>query len=405
MCRLLLSGYICIVSLLRSINHIHMKITDICALTLAAILLSLSVNSYSQEISKEKDSITFFSIAPDDAQGYSSFIRMYPSSLYHEKANAILRKLNTSSTTDEQAMEAAIAAGYPRERIAAAKGIKELNKEHIFVILAPTPDSAIITIMLLNQENGYWKRGKKLVEPLYINDSQLETFTITCLEPVLVNGRQQILFKYTNTSQIIDERSKVPNSNCELVFNLYSIRNNNIYNMMYSGKAENGTLYGKSLDTILGDLKMATEQQRFLMDIIKNDKSLQPVDLKRFRNQEVIQWWYDYNPEINGGISFILLPNSAKFIEMFNTATSKIRTPGFSAAMFDNQYNNSVVVVQNRSTKKYSIAYCHTIPADASGCKLSGISLCEGNTIFLEFANNGNMMKYKLNLATKKLYK
>ena len=42
--------------------------------------------------------------------------------------------------------------------------IKELNKEHIFVILAPTPDSAIITIMLLNQENGYWKRGKKTAQ-------------------------------------------------------------------------------------------------------------------------------------------------------------------------------------------------------------------------------------------------
>lgn len=372
-------------------------------LHLFVIFCCFPFNSFSQEISKEKDSISFYSIAPDDAQGYSSFIRMYPSSRYHAKAIDILNNLNTCSITEDQAMEAALATGYAKERIAAAKGIRDLNKDYIFIVLSPTTDHSYFSVVMLEEHNGSWKVYKKLDEPLYINDSQLETFNITYMQPVLVNGRQQVLFKYTNTSDKYDERSRIKNINCELVFNLYSIRNNNIYNMMYSGKMENGMLYGKSLDANIGDLTMATEQQRFLSDIVANDKTLAPIDLKRFRNQEVIQWWYDYNPCINGEIKFVLLPNSANFIEMFNAAKTKVRTNLFSVVMFDNQYNNTVVVVLNRSTKKYSIAFCQTIPQETAGTKLTGISLCEGNTIFLEFTVNGAPHKQKLNLATKRL--
>ena len=375
--------------------------------SILAILVCIPFSSRSQEleISRDKDSVLFHSIAPDDAQGYSSFIRMYPSSRYQEQANAILKKLNTSTVTPEQAMKVALDAGYSKGRISAAIGVKDLGKEHVFIILSPSPDSAFLTIALLKgEDDGSWKRIKKLVEPLYINDSQLNTFTITHLEPVIVNGRQQILFKYTNTSDSIDARSRIPNVNCELVFNLYSIRNNNIYNMMYSGKVENGTLYGKSLDAMLGDISLATEQQRFLTEIISNTRNLEPYDAARFRNQEVIQWWYDYNPEVKGDINFVLLPKSAKFIEMFDAAGQKVRAQLFSAAIFDNSHNNTVIVVLNRSTKKYSIAYCQTVPNGTSGLKLSGISLHEGNTIILNFENNGEITKRKLNLATKKLY-
>ena len=125
--------------------------------------------------------------------------------------------------------------------------------------------------------------------------------------------------------------------------------------------------------------------------------------MKRFRNQEVIQWWYEYNPVPEGEIKFVLLPKSARFIEMHDAHTGKLKTPLFTASFIKDNYNNDIVLVKNISTKKYSLAFCCTNPNDEAGTELTGISLCEGNTIFLEFTGNGKTIKRKLNLATKKL--
>ena len=75
-------------------------------------------------------------------------------------------------------MEAALAAGFRKESIAAAKGIKSLNKEHVAIILLPAPNSTNYTLVVLQHSNGAWTQIASIEEQIYTNDTALDLFTI-----------------------------------------------------------------------------------------------------------------------------------------------------------------------------------------------------------------------------------
>lgn len=92
--------YLCITNL----SYYKMKKIVFRFAAVVSLLICLPAIVHSQELSPEKDSTLFFSIASDDPQGYSSLIRMYPSSKYQARAQAALEKLNISTITPDKAM-------------------------------------------------------------------------------------------------------------------------------------------------------------------------------------------------------------------------------------------------------------------------------------------------------------
>ena len=150
-------------------------------------------SQYKPAVQRLKDSIIFYKLDANDVKGYISFVSENPKSFFTSAANARIEELNRSSITPEQALEGAMAAGLAKEEIASATGIKNMNKEHIAVIMAPKAGTTSYTIALLAQNNGAWEIAGKLEEQVYTNDYDLKDFALgKDSKAVTINGMQYL---------------------------------------------------------------------------------------------------------------------------------------------------------------------------------------------------------------------
>jgi hypothetical protein len=62
-----------------------------------------------------------------------------------------------------------------------------------------------------------------------------------------------------------------------------------MYNILYSGKTQDGILYGNSMDAEQAGAG-ATEQQAYLISQLNNIDFLKPYEAERFMAQDLIQW-------------------------------------------------------------------------------------------------------------------
>lgn len=365
----------------------------------ALIFISVSSAATAQEQSAQKDSLEFHSIDKNDIKRLVSFARINPHSKYAPKAEELIRELNKSSITESQALEIALQQGFPKERIAAVKGIKDLNVEHILVILAPAKNDPFITISLLAQYEQGWKKSKKLEEPHYINDSNLDNFKIEGdITTPLINGKQYIYFRYSNSSNGTLGASGIPNNNYELVLNLYSISNNTLLNMMYIGRIKEGQFYGKTMDANL--TSMATIEQKHLVKESKQE-NIQPYLSRMFISQDMIQWWYDNNTSGSDALKFGIISNRSDLIPQFKNQETKINTGQYTAAVLKGISNNNILVVYNKSSQQYSIGLCNNL---SEGMMLDHISSHAENIIKITYTKEDTTAITKiLNLKTKKL--
>lgn len=359
---------------------------------------------YAPQIARIKDSIVFHKIDPQDVSGYVEFVGKNPKSYFADAANRKIEILNASSITDEQAMEAALGAGYTKESILAAKGIKNLGKEHVAVIIAPAQGSKAYTLALLGNNNGNWEKLASIEEQIYTNDYALDVMKMeNDVKAVTINGMQHLFFGYTNSSNAIDKTSRIPNNDCEMALNLYSISDNAIYNVLYSGKMENGILYGSSMDSAQGGM-MATPQQTYLIRALASRENLKPYEETRFHAQELIQWWYKNNPQGSKSIAFGIIPDNSPLIEMANKGKDKEKVGNYTVTMLNNICNNTIVVVRNNQTGDYSLAMCQPVPQKSNDLELNTFYGEKGNILALYYFKGKSSIKKRLNLASKKLY-
>lgn len=358
-------------------------------------------SAYATKVQRLKDSIVFNSLDANDVLAYISFVEQNPKSHFKGTANEKIEQLNTSSITDAQALEIAQQAGLAKESILSATGVKNRNKENVIAILAP--QNGYYTLAVIAQNNGNWEKVAQVEEPVYTNDADLEQFSILPQsKAVTINGAQHLYFAYTNSSNKTDKKSNIPNNNCELAVNLYSLDDNSIYNALFSGKMENGTLYGSTMESAQSGL-MANPQQAYLLRALAKMENLKPYDKELFRTQETIQWWYENNPQNSGNMQFGIIPDNSELAEKFKEYKEKEQVGQYTVAMFD-ICHNTVVVVYNKVDKKYSLALCQKIPVEKNDVELGSFYGEKGNTLVLYYYKGKSSIKKRLNLGSKRMY-
>ena len=358
-------------------------------------------SAYAPKVQRLKDSIVFNSLDANDVLAYISFVEQNPKSHFKGTANEKIEQLNTSSITGAQALEIAQQAGLAKESILSATGVKNRNKENVIAILAP--QNGYYTLAVIAQNNGNWEKVAQVEEPVYTNDADLEQFSILPQsKAVTINGAQHLYFAYTNSSNKTDKKSNIPNNNCELAVNLYSLDDNSIYNALFSGKMENGTLYGSTMESAQSGL-MANPQQAYLLRALTKMENLKPYDKELFRTQETIQWWYENNPQNGGNMQFGIIPDNSELAENFKAYKEKEEVGQYTVAMFD-ICHNTVVVVYNKEDKKYSLALCQKIPVEKNDVELGSFYGEKGNTLVLYYYKGKSSIKKRLNLGSKRMY-
>lgn len=361
-------------------------------------------SGYAPKITRLRDSIIFYQIQKDDIIGYISFVEKNPKSYFVQAANSRIEELNTSSISDAQAMEIAMGTGLSKEEIAAAKGVKNLNKEYVAVIVAPKANTSEYRITLLTQNNGNWEEVSSLLEQVYTNDYALKEFRIgDDVKAVTIAGVQHLYFSYVNSSSDVDSRSRIANNDCEMAFNLYSLADNSVYNVLFSGKIEDGIIYGSSMDSAQGGM-MATPQQTYLIKAMAAKENLKPFEKERFHTQELIKWWYDNNPQGAKNIAFGIVPDNSPLIEMANKGKDKERVGNYTVTMLQNVCNNTIVVVRNHENGQYSIAMCQPMPQNDKELELNTFYGEKGNILALYYFKGKSSIKKRLNLSSKRLY-
>ena len=357
--------------------------------------------AYAPKVQRLKDSIVFNSLDANDVLAYISFVEQNPKSHFKGAANEKIEQLNTSSITDAQALEIAQQAGLAKESILSATGVKNRNKENVVAILAP--QNGYYSLAIIAQDNGIWEQVAQVEEQVYTNDADLEQFSVLPQsKAVTINGAQHLFFAYTNNSNKTDKKSNIPNNNCELAVNLYSLDDNSIYNALFSGKMENGTLYGSTMESAQSGL-MANPQQAYLMRTLAKMENLKPYNKEQFRTQETIQWWYENNPQNGGNMQFGIIPDNSELAENFMAYKEKEEVGQYTVAMFD-ICHNTVVVVYNKEDKKYSLALCQKIPVEKNDVELGSFYGEKGNTLVLYYYKGKSSIKKRLNLGSKRMY-
>lgn len=361
-------------------------------------------STYAPKITRLRDSIIFAKIDNNDVNGYIAFLEQNPKSYFAQAANKRVEELNTSSITDTQAIEIALGAGFAKEEIAAAKGIKNLNREHVAVIVAPQAGTSEYRIVLLAQGNGNWEEVSSLKEPVYTNDYALKEFKAgDDIKSVTINGVQHLYFTYVNSSSDIDPRSRMANNDCEMAFNLYSLADNSVYNVLFSGKMEDGIIYGSSMDSAQGGM-MATPQQTYLIRAMAAKENLKPFEEERFMAQELIKWWYSNNPQNAKNIAFGIIPENSPLLTLFNQDKNKERVGNYTVALLEKIFNNTIIIVRNNENGQHSLAMCQPTPQNDKDLELSTFYGEKGNILVLYYFKGKNTLKKRLNLSSKRLY-
>lgn len=356
---------------------------------------------YTPTVKRIKDSIVFHSLDNNDVTAYINFIKQNPKSAFAAQANGKIELLNTSSISNPEAFSITVQCGIPTESILAVKGVKNLNKEHIVAILKP--QNGNYTIVTLAQNNGTWEHATTLNEPVYTNDYQLNTLKLTPeLYSATIDGMQHLFFAYTNTCLTPDKRSNIPNNNIEYVANLYSLSDNVVYNVLYSGKNIGDEIFGSTMDSAQGGM-MATPQTTWLFKHLRANQNLKAFDKSLFLTQQTIEWWYENNPQNSGTLQFGIIPEDSELVNRFKEYKEKENVGQYTVAMFD-ICHNTVVVVYNKADKKYSLALCQATPVNKTDLELGSFYGEKGNTLVLYFYKGKESIKKRLNLGSKRYY-
>ena len=358
-------------------------------------------STYTPAVQRIKDSVVFYALDNNDVTAYMNFVKENPKSAFAAQANGKIELLNTSSISNPEAFAIATQYGIPAEEILGVKGVKNLNKENVVVI--QKPQNGNYTIITLAQNNGSWEKSATLTEPVYTNDYQLNTIKLSPeLYSATIGGMQHLFFAYTNSCTEADKRSNIPNNNIEYVANLYSLTDNAIYNVLYSGKSIGDEIFGSTMDSAQGGM-MATPQTTWLFKHLRANQNLKPFDKSLFLTQQTIEWWYENNPKNSGNLQFGVIPEESELVNRFKEYKEKENVGQYTVAMFD-ICHNTVVVVYNKADMKYSLALCQTTPVNKTDLELGSFYGEKGNTLVLYFYKGKETIKKRLNLGSKRYY-
>lgn len=365
---------------------------------------------YSNEITRKRDSIHFFALPPNDAAAYETFIKNYPHSGFAERAAAVLEELNQPVLTHSQAMEVfreTLHTGYTPLAVA---GYKQAGTEYIAGVIPPSrTDSGHYRIVILRhngkgdlQETASWSISQEKKEQRYTQESRLETFN-PVTDPaetriIPLDGGKYLQFNYYN------EGKKSPSA--EFISNLYSLQDNTVYSVMYSGKKEkeNGTgfMEGSSMDAPQGGA-FSTPQMAYLLKYQARQNFLKPISKEKALTDTAIEWWYNENKPGAQTLSFGILPPDNPIVKGFTGTKEKEKGKQWDIALFDIR-GNTVVVAFDKARRQYALVWCEPAAANTRTDKFLNNIYFEKEPVIVLFYYQGNTTsKKRINLASKSI--
>lgn len=365
---------------------------------------------YSKEIIHKRDSIHFFALPKNDATAYEAFIKNYPHSGFAERTAALLEELNKPALSYSQAMELfreILHTGYTPLAVA---GYKQAGTEYITGVIPPSKtDNENYRIVTLRyngsgdlQEAYSWSIVQEKKEQRYTQENRLETFNLVTdpaeTKIIPLEGGKYLQFNYYNEGK--------KNPSAEFISNLYSIQDNMVYSVMYSGKKENenGTdfLEGSSMDASQGGT-LSTPQMAYLLRYQARQPFLKPISKEKALADTAIEWWYKQNSPGAQTLSFGILPPDNPIVKGFARAKEKEKGKQWDIAVFDIR-GTSVVVAFDKARQQYALVWCEPVPANTrTGKFLNNIYFEKEPVIALFYYQGNTTSKKRINLASKSI--
>lgn len=373
-------------------------------------------STYSSDITKRVDSLSFFALDKKNIEALNSFVEQYPSSYYTPKANEYIKELNTTKLNHSDAIrvsESIIGViNNPKNPNFILKEYKKDGVEQIVVFIAPSGSSFSSYRVLKLAHNGgsdllnsnNWGVVEEHTESNYNSNPELNNFSfivdttsLTTTKIIEIKGCRYVKFDYKNEN----------NSNeIEYITNLYSVDDNVIYTAMFSGKKEheNGEsfLEGNCMDASQGGA-LSTPQMSYLIGFFGNKEYFRPFSKDKLMIDTAIEWWYDNNKATAKTLAFGVIPSDNPIVTAFKAAKYKEKDSRWDVAVFDIR-ENTVVVSYDRVERQYSLVWCEPAAKDKKRDQLLNSIYFERNAALVLYYYKGNTTyKKRVNLASKAL--
>lgn len=365
---------------------------------------------YSGEIVRQRDSILFFALPQNDAAAYETFIKTYPHSGFAKRAAAVLEELNKPVLSYSQAMELfreIVHTGYTPLAVA---GYRQTGTEYITGVIPPSrTDNENYRIVTLRyngsgdlQKAASWSILQDKKEQRYTQESRLETFNLVTdpaeTKIISLKDGKYLQFNYYNEGK--------KNPSAEFISNLYSLQDNTVYSVMYSGKKEkeNGIefLEGSPMDASQGGA-LSTPEMAYLLRYQARQHFLKPVSKEKALTDTAIEWWYNENKPGAQTLSFGILPPDNPIVKEFTRAKEKEKGKQWDIALFDIR-GSSVVVAFDKARQQYALVWCEPVPANTRTDKFLNNIYFEKEPVIALFYYQGNTTsKKRINLASKSI--
>lgn len=346
-------------------------------------------------------------IEQDERSSLEKFLKKYPESIFKpvikRKIDSLERVANTTVRSLEKARDLFAAEGYSNNFIAIP--YRRDNIEYIIgVFPTATTSPHSLKAVTLRDFPGGLEKIRELDFSLYTNDESLNILTfLPEYHMVTIEGKHYCTFKYMNSSNAIDERSRWKNNSVEVIFNLLPITDSTLYNAMFAGElTESGEIEGASMEATLPGTG-STLQMDYLLNLMNTTPGLIPYSEARIAEKRVISNWYERNPADTNTLSFIAVNENNPLVKLYKESKYGDSSNLYSAALIESM-QTTLICVYVKQTSQYLLIWCEpAVDKNETGAKyLNTIYFESDSSLVLYYRQDNRMIKERINIHTRR---
>ena len=371
-------------------------------LSLLFILASYRVSGQKKSEIKQYKAV----IGQDNRTSLEKFLKKYPESLFRpvieRKIDSLERVACTTVRSNEKATELFAAEGYSNF---IAIPYRRENIEYIIgVFPTATTSPHSLKAVTLRDSPGGMDKIRELEFSLYTNDESLDVFTFLPESHIVtIEGKLYYAFKYMNSSNVIDERSKWKNNSVEVIFNLLPITDSTLYNAMFAGElTESGEIEGASMEATQPGAS-STLQMDYLLKLMNTTPTLIPYSEARIAEKNAISNWYERNLAGTDTLSFIAVNENNPLVNLYKESKYRDSSNLYSAALIESM-QTTLICVYAKQTSQYLLIWCE--PAvdknDTSAKYLNTIYFESNSSLVLYYDQDNKMIKERINIHARR---
>ena len=335
---------------------------------------------YAPKVVRLRDSLLYFALDPEDAEGVKEFALTYPDSPFAGLASERILRHNTSLISREEALSK---AGDAWDAI----GWRKDNVEHI---LALDKD---LTVRVLTPE-GVLVGSTQI--PVYSLHQEVSAPT-ELLKPLSwespIGRRQYLSFAYLNRLA----------TEAEYVDILYLPEEDILNQAMFYGKVlreDPLTIEGESPEGMEG--LTLTPEVAYLLARQKENPALQQIWEADLLSDAAIRWWLQKNPKAETSatkLSFGMLDGESSLAAAYRKA-SKEKGKSYNVAQF-NLRGYTVLCAQSKTSGEYLLVWCEPVCKNKKKDKYLSTTYFESNgtTLDLCYYKGNTTFKIKISMA------